>query len=51
MVLGLSLSCSKLLAAYEFRTVIRLDRDYLINVEGLYRLASNQNRVFSQTMV
>ena len=37
----------ELLAAYEFITVIRLDRDYLLNVERLYEfnhhLASNQS--------
>ena len=36
MALSLPLSCSKLQAAYEFRMVIRLDRDYLPNVERLY---------------
>ena len=33
MVLGLSLSCRKLQAVYEFRTLIRLDQYYLPNVE------------------
>ena len=35
--------------------VIRLDQDYLPNIERLYEnnhhLASNQNRVFTQTVV
>ena len=45
MALSLPLSCSKLQAAYEFRTVIRLDRLYEFN----HHLASNQNQVFTKT--
>ena len=52
---GPNLSCSKLQAAYEYRTVIRLDRAYLPNIERLYKfnhhLRSNQNRVFTKIVV
>ena len=50
-----NLSYSKLQTAYEFRTVIGLDRDYLPNVQRVYEfnhhLASNLNRVFTKTVV
>ena len=38
MALSLPSSCSKLQAAYEFRMVIRLDRDYQLNIERLYKI-------------
>ena len=50
----LNLSCSKLQAVYECRTVIRLDRDYLPNIERFYEFnhhrASNQIRVFTKAV-
>ena len=54
MALSLPLRCSKLQAVYEFRMMIRLERDYLSNIERLYKmnhhLASNQNRVSTKNV-